>query len=286
MTLKQFNELPREQQTAQLATACGARRWHEAMIEKLPFTSTKKLLEGAATAWYSSNEADWQEAFSHHPKIGDLENLKEKFAGTQHLASKEQAGVSKASTEIIQNLVTANREYEARFGFIFIVCATGKSAEEMLRLLQERLKNNMREELHIAMGEQFKITVLRLKKLFSEEDWQVDPSQVTSHVLDTSIGKPAGNVIIRLKKYYNDAWETLAQGITDSNGRAGDLIPPGRILPPADYKITFDTADYYLQTNQKGFYPSVEICFTVTDDSHYHVPLLINPFGYSTYRGS
>ena len=111
-------------------------------------------------------------------------------------------------------------------------------------------------------------------------------SQLTTHVLDTSIGKPAKNIAIRLMNKVNDSWQTMAQGFTDADGRAGDLLPPGKNMSPGIYKLVFETGDYFIANNIKGFYPEVEIQFTINDDSHYHVPLLINPFGYSTYRGS
>jgi 2-oxo-4-hydroxy-4-carboxy-5-ureidoimidazoline decarboxylase len=110
-------------------------------------------------------EADWREAFTHHPRIGDVSKLREKFASTATWSSQEQKGVSGASEETIQALAQGNRAYEEKFGFIFLVCATGKSAEEMLALLRERMPNDAAAELRIAAGEQAKITRIRLEKL-------------------------------------------------------------------------------------------------------------------------
>ena len=111
-------------------------------------------------------------------------------------------------------------------------------------------------------------------------------SQVTTHVLDTAAGKPGKDISIRLMKKENDNWLAIAEGITNADGRISDLLPPGKILSAGDYKIIFNTGEYYKTQKIKTFYPAVEILFTVFDDSHYHVPLLISPFGYSTYRGS
>ena len=107
------------------------------------------------------------EAFTHHPKIGDLKSLEEKFAATKHLAVEEQSGVDHSSIEVLKQLQEYNHIYEKKFGFIFIVCATGKSADEMLSLLQQRLSNDRSDELKIALNEQNKITHIRLKKLFA-----------------------------------------------------------------------------------------------------------------------
>ena len=256
-------------------------------MAKFPFANEETLIESATEAWYGCKEADWQEAFTHHPKIGDTKSLAEKFASTAALAGNEQAGVNEASLAVIQELALANAEYEKKFGFIFIICATGKSATEMLALLKDRLKNTKEEELDIAMGEQAKITALRLKKILKGGDWsKIKISQLTTHVLDTSVGRPGKNITVRLKKNDNGNWKIFAQGITNEDGRIADLFPSGKLLSPGNYKMVFETGDYYDAQKIKSFYPETEIQFTVTDAAHYHVPLLINPFGYSTYRGS
>ena len=112
-------------------------------------------------------------------------------------------------------------------------------------------------------------------------------SQLTTHILDTSIGKPAAGVKIILKKSEADSsWSFMAEGVTNADGRVGDLLKTDKILAPGHYKLIFDTEGYFKNQKLKCFYPSVEIIFEISDASHYHVPLLLNPFGYSTYRGS
>ena len=105
------------------------------------------------------------EAFSHHPKIGGIADLKSKFSGTADLAGGEQVSVQQAPTEILSALATSNEVYEKKFGYTFIVSATGKTAEEMLSLMQQRLSNTAADEIKIAMEEQNKITLIRLQKL-------------------------------------------------------------------------------------------------------------------------
>lgn len=288
MDLTEFNNLPEVEKTNQLAACCGAVKWQQEMLKQFPFNDETELLNKSQDVWYKEcKKEDWREAFTHHPKIGDIKSLTEKFASTMHLAGSEQQSVNKASTEIIKELAEANNEYENKFGFIFIVCATGKSAEEMLRLLKDRLPNMLDEELNIAMGEQAKISFLRLKKIMNEADWSgIKPSQLTTHVLDTSVGKPGKDITVRMKKSNEAIWQTFAQGVTNGDGRAAELLPSGKTLEPGNYKLVFETRSYFENQNIIGFYPEVEIQFTVLDDKHYHVPLLINPFGYSTYRGS
>ena len=282
MTFIEFNKLDKAEAGKLLSTCCGSAKWSSLLMLGFPFANENELLSKAENAWYDQcNETDWLEAFTHHPKIGDVKRLAEKFAG------KEQESVGTTSKDIIEALAKANNDYENKFGFIFIVCATGRSASEMLRLLLDRMSNSREEELNIAMGEQHKITILRFQKLIDTGNWQsLKVSQLTTHVLDTSIGKPGKDISIRLKQFANGSWQTIAQGITNADGRIGDLLPSNRNVLPGNYKMVFETGNYFAVNNTKGFYPEVEITFTVFDDGHYHVPLLINPFGYSTYRGS
>lgn len=137
------------------------------MVRSTPYASEKELWSASDNAWSKCKEADWLEAFQHHPKIGDMDALRTRFATTSHLAGAEQAAVATASDEVLRALQELNREYEERFGFIFIVCATGKSAEEMLKMLEQRIHNDRITELRIASTEQHKITTLRLKKLIA-----------------------------------------------------------------------------------------------------------------------
>lgn len=166
MNIAEFDHLDAEQKKALLHQCCGSTNWINRMLEALPAEDLVDLLEIAEEQWYACQEQDWREAFSHHPKIGDIDSLKEKFAATARWAEGEQASVQQASEKTLQELAAGNQAYEQRFGYIFIVCATGKSADEMLQLLNLRLYNNPEVEIQIAMEEQNKITKLRLEKLF------------------------------------------------------------------------------------------------------------------------
>ena len=164
--LNQLNALESADATDALQRCCGAARWARSMAEARPFQSQSELLDTADALWAQMEREDILEAFSHHPKIGaDIESLRRKFASTQSWSSQEQAGVNQASEAVLEALRDGNQQYEHRFGYIFIVCASGKSAQEMLDLLMARLNNSPEEELTIAAGEQAKITRLRLEKL-------------------------------------------------------------------------------------------------------------------------
>lgn len=165
MTIQALNHLSPALLRENLFNCCGSSSWVDRMMAHFPVESLTDLLELATVQWKACNELDWREAFTHHPKIGDVQSLKEKFAATAAWASGEQQSVQHAADEVIQQLAAGNAAYEAKFGFIFIVCATGKTAQEMLQLLQMRLPNDIETELDIAQAEQMKITLIRLNKL-------------------------------------------------------------------------------------------------------------------------
>ena len=148
-----------------LSGCCASRRWVVQMSAAAPFANDEALLAAAAETWNGLAREDWLEAFAGHPKIGDLEALRSKFPDTRAWAGAEQAGVADASAAVLQRLAALNHKYQERFGYIFIVCATGKTAAEMLTLLEGRLASDPGTELLVAAGEQLKITLLRLGKL-------------------------------------------------------------------------------------------------------------------------
>ena len=288
ITLENLNALSKADAFTKFEQCCVSKTWVNAMVDNRPYSNENDLIKKAASIWFNDcTNDDFKEAFTGHPKIGDVESLKAKFANTKEWASGEQSKMSEANEATIKALSVANADYENKFGYIFIVSASGKSADEMLAIINARLQHNIADELDVAMNEQHKITVIRLNKLVAGLSEKADlSSHITTHALDTSVGVPASNMMITLKGLSNDEWKPISVGITNNDGRIGDVLPAGRKLSTGIYMMIFNTKAYYESHNQKGFYPEVSIQFEVTDTSHYHIPLLINPFGYSTYRGS
>ncbi|MHB8260716.1 MAG: 2-oxo-4-hydroxy-4-carboxy-5-ureidoimidazoline decarboxylase [Bacteroidia bacterium] len=165
MTLEELNNLPTTKAFEEFFKCCGSTTWAKQLADKKPFKSKEELLIISDNIWLNCSPKDGLEAFTHHPKIGDLKSLTTKFASTKEWAGREQAGVNTATHDVLIALAKGNEAYEKKFGYIFIVCATGKTADEMLALLNIRLANDTRTELKIAMNEQNKITHLRLDKL-------------------------------------------------------------------------------------------------------------------------
>ena len=157
MTLDEFNQLPADEARATLLSCCGSRRWVQQVEQARPFASPDDLQRAVTTIEDELAADDWLEAFAAHPRIGER--------STSHWSQSEQAAALNAAEDVQQQLAQANRAYEDRFGFIFIVFASGKTPEQMLALLQERMRNTRAQEIENAAGEQRKITRARLEKL-------------------------------------------------------------------------------------------------------------------------
>lgn len=159
--IDQLNALPAADAEAAFLACCGSRVWARRMTEGRPYRDAGHLFETADRIWWELGREDWREAFAAHPRIG------EKKAGEDRSgrwSAQEQAGAMSAEAAVLAELAEANRIYAERFGHIFIVCATGKSAGEMLGLLRARLDNDPETEVCVAAEEQGKITRLRLEK--------------------------------------------------------------------------------------------------------------------------
>jgi 2-oxo-4-hydroxy-4-carboxy-5-ureidoimidazoline decarboxylase len=159
------NVATREEAAALLLRCCGSSRWVERMLERRPFASLAALHEGADAAWGALDRDDYLEAFTHHPRLGeDPAKLRERFAAADW-SSAEQSRVAAADDATLEALRARNVAYQARFGFVFLLCATGKSAHEVLSELEARIGHDPAAELRIAADEQAKITHLRLDRL-------------------------------------------------------------------------------------------------------------------------
>ena len=165
---QRLNSLATVDAEAEFLKCCGSKRWARSLTEARPFTDLDALFQKADSVWWSLSNEDWLEAFRAHPKIGEQKAAASQSEQARSWSAQEQSGVENAVTETKAALAAGNQEYEERFGFIFIVCATGKNSEEMLAILQARLQNDRETELRVADEEQRKITRLRLEKLLTQ----------------------------------------------------------------------------------------------------------------------
>jgi OHCU decarboxylase len=160
LRISELNALSEESAEKEFLAVCGSKRWAKAIVLMRPFKSADDLYAQAELVWNKMTSKDWLEAFKKHPRIGDLKSA-------QGAAAKEQAGVSKASKTTREELERCNIEYDKKFGFVFLICATGRTADYMLLELKNRLKNTLDQEIANAKYEQAKITRIRLEKLLN-----------------------------------------------------------------------------------------------------------------------
>jgi 2-oxo-4-hydroxy-4-carboxy-5-ureidoimidazoline decarboxylase len=175
--LEELNALDEAAAEQAFLACCGSTRWAARMVAARPFATEESMAFRADVIWSGLGPSDWLEAFAAHPRIGSSGKADKSGgaggaesaggAGTAGWSAQEQAGVASAPDGVRARLARLNRDYEARFGYIFIVCATGRSADEMAAMLERRLNNDRDDEMRVAAGEQRTITRLRLLKLLA-----------------------------------------------------------------------------------------------------------------------
>lgn len=166
--LAQLNTMDARSANEWFMQTCTAIRWCELMTESRPYPSIDHLNKQAISHWQSMQRSDYMQAFEGHPMIGDIHSLRKKYAATKAIAGNEQAGTASASDTTLQALQQTNKDYLAKHGFIFIICASGLSADTMLLALQKRISNDTNTEIKTAAQEQLKITLLRIEKALSD----------------------------------------------------------------------------------------------------------------------
>jgi len=169
LDISELNALPAAAAADLFISCCGSSRWVKEMVDRRPFGSIEEVLMAADQAWASTRESDWREAFAHHPRIGEKSSVATQSALASTWSAGEQAGMSASTSVMRTELAKINDEYEERFGHVYIVCATSKSADELLAVAKERMTNDPETELKAAAEEQRKITRLRLRKLFGDD---------------------------------------------------------------------------------------------------------------------
>jgi 2-oxo-4-hydroxy-4-carboxy-5-ureidoimidazoline decarboxylase len=168
--LDRFNRMTAEAAAAELMACCASRAWARAVAARRPYADADALLESAEAVWARLPATEWLTAFAAHPPIGEEAAARPQVGAGDRWSAAEQRGVAGASAAVRAELAQANRDYEATFGYTYIICATGRTAEEMLQFARERLNHEPSAELRLAAGEQAKITRLRLLRLLGSAE--------------------------------------------------------------------------------------------------------------------
>ena len=268
-----------------LLTSLRVERWARQVTGD--YVTFDQMLEAAMEAATPLTDAEVAEALAAHPRIGEQasgDGAEARFSRAEQAASVDD------DPELARRLAEGNAAYEERFGRVFLIRAAGRTRAEILDELERRLANNPITEFDETAQQLREIAALRLRTAFDEplpepKDPPMLPSHVTSHVLDASSGAPASGISVTLFEQGADGWEAIGWAVTDDGGRATSLGPEH--LAAGIYQVQFDTGTYFAAQGLASFYPEVAITFEIAHaDQHYHVPLLLSPFAYSTYRGS
>lgn len=289
----------------------GSTKLAREMAAAAPFADLDHAIQYARDIWFNKVDVKgWLEAFAAHPEIGATSKTI-----SQWCKEEQSTAMATAAESTMQELFEWNALYKEKFGFLFLICASGRSSPEILAELKRRFVNRPIVELETAAEEEMKVIELRLRKLFDSKlrrtaslTAQESPSKheghtrrarppITTHVLDVARGSPASGLEVRLEMWKgaknspsfaetdSRSWVLHGASITNSDGRAGPLMAIADDVKPGFYRISFNTGNY----NPSGFFPYVSIVFEIRESQkseHFHVPLLLSPFSFSTYRGS
>ncbi|MFY1631702.1 2-oxo-4-hydroxy-4-carboxy-5-ureidoimidazoline decarboxylase [Solwaraspora sp. WMMB335] len=289
-----FNTLPGDAARPQLLSCCAAPGWARAVLAGRPYPDRAALADAALAQVRALPWAEVVTAVAGHPRIGQPPAGDGREAGWSR---REQAAATATATATGDSaqpaqqsaraaLGTLNEAYEQRFGFRFLVFANGRNAAELAAVAQQRLGNDDDTERAVVRTELGRIAALRIGRLVDdlagpdEAGW----APLSTHVLDTASGTPAAGVPVRLARAdLGGQWRTIALGRTDDDGRLRDWAPAAQ-WGTGTYRLVFDVSG---RLGPDAFYTEIPVVFTVRDAGrHHHVPLLLSPYGYTTYRGS
>ncbi|XP_008796303.2 uric acid degradation bifunctional protein TTL-like isoform X2 [Phoenix dactylifera] len=292
----------------------GSKRFAKEMAAASPFADLDHALQSARDIWFNKIDVNgWLEAFAAHPAIGAASP-----SISQWSKEEQSTALATATDSTVLELVEWNARYREKFGFVFLICASGRGTPEILAELKKRYLNRPIVEFEIAAQEEMKIIELRLAKLFKTQA-RTTPSvtaqlpagqsdkaggnsrrsrpPITTHVLDVARGSPASGMEIHLEMWKDtlrcpsftdrdsSKWMSVGSSVTNTDGRSGPLMDIVDYITPGFYRISFNTGKYV----PSGFFPYVSIAFEVRENQrseHFHVPLLYSPFSFTTYRGS
>ena len=263
-----------------LVACLAVHTWVDRVLAQAPFKSAGDLEEAARTAFPLST-AEVEAAMADHPAIGHRHSNQGQSAD---FSNAEQAAIRvgdpSQATSIQARIDELGARYEQRFGHVFLIRAAGRTQAQVLAELERRLPSSAEEEARTTEQELEAITLLRVAKIAARFDRQAPSSQLSTHVLDTRLGQPASGIAVTL---VSAEGTPLAHAQTNADGRA--KLGAAK-LTEGEYALIFDTLDYQRAAGVRTFYPRVTVWFTVSDDSPLHVPVLLSPYGYTTYRGS
>jgi 2-oxo-4-hydroxy-4-carboxy-5-ureidoimidazoline decarboxylase len=291
-TLSELNGCSRDDFVAALGNVFEYSPWiAELAAEARPFDGVRKLFDAMKDVVNQTAPEQKLALIRAHP---DLANKTQRAAGLTAESNAEQnsAGLDRLSDDEFDAFERANSAYRARFGFPYIVCARRHTKDSILRDFERRLTNDAATEIQNSIGEIFRIAALRVEELVMSDDRLAVHGRLSTHVLDTHSGKPAEGVAVELLELSDrGAGRVVARTITNADGRTDQPLIYNRPVPIGRYELNFSVGDYFARqqvtTSDPPFLDQIPVRFSVSEpEGHLHVPLLVTPWSYVTYRGS
>jgi len=291
-SLADLNACSRDDFVAVLANIFEYSPWiAEQAASARPFAGVKQLFAAMKAALDRAAPELRLALIKAHP---DLADKTQRAAGLTAESNAEQnsAGLDRLSDAEYEAFERVNNAYRAKFGFPYIVCVRRHTKDSILRDFAKRLPNDARTETQTSLDEICRIAALRLDQLVTSDDRLSVHGRLSTHVLDTHSGKPAAGIAVGLVELSDlGASRVVTRTITNSDGRTDTPLIGGRPVPIGRYELTFSVANYFAERNvpmsDPPFLDSIPLRFSVSDpEGHLHVPLLVTPWSYATYRGS
>lgn len=262
----------------------------EAVVDKRPFASLTALHEAMSAVVRAAGDASIRTLLNAHPELaGKAARAVTLTANSTH--EQNSAGLDRLAGEELAEFHRLNAAYRDKFGFPFIICVRRHGKDSLFRQFANRLRNDIATEFDAALAEVIRIAALRLDQTVSASDKLPVHGRISTHVLDTHSGKPALGVAMELYALSNTGSDLVTSATTNADGRTDAPLVAGRPLPIGRYELRFAVGDYYssrgVALDDPPFLDIVPLQFSAAEpEGHYHVPLIVTPWSYSTYRGS
>jgi len=262
----------------------------EAVVAKRPFASLAALHEAMSAVVRAAGDVGIRTLLNAHPDLaGKAARANELTADSK--SEQHSAGLDRLSDKEFDEFRRLYRAYRDKFGFPFIICVRRHGKDSIFRELGSRLRNDVATEFDTALTEVIRIAALRLDQHVNASDKLPVHGRLSTHVLDTHLGKPAHGVAVKLYALFNAESDLVTSGTTNADGRTDAPLIAGRPLPIGRYELRFAVGDYYKSRGvalaDPPFLDIVPVQFSIAEpEGHYHVPLIVTPWSYATYRGS
>ena len=291
-SLVELNACSKEDFIAVLANVFEYSPWiAEQVAAERPFAGVKPLFDAMMAAVDRASSEQRLALIKAHP---DLANKTQRAAGLTAESNAEQnsAGLDRLSDAEYAAFERVNNAYRSKFGFPYIVCVRRHTRDSILRDFERRLPNDAKTEMQVSIGEISRIAALRLDQLVTADDKLSVHGRLSTHVLDTHSGRPAAGIAVELTELSDlGVARVVARTVTNSDGRTDQPLIGGRPVPIGRYELMFAVGDYFaargVPASDPPFLDRIPLRFSVSDpEGHLHVPLLVTPWSYATYRGS